>query len=164
MPNLGYSMRYGEFHFLRYFRTKNKIKEITLEQDFDHLEWSDVKKNISNRFRTDFCTGYRSADFFWGSTELETATIWRQLLIRPFWVSRFKQCFPLHVWMFCGWMPKRRWFFRWALAAMSEISSHSRMGPQAMNIAVRKIQVIELRRHAYCSRDRLNDWVVLLNS
>ena len=58
------SMRYGEFHFLRYFRTKNKIKEITLEQDFDHLQWSDVKKNISNRFRTDFCTGYRSADFF----------------------------------------------------------------------------------------------------
>ena len=44
MPNLGNSMRYGEFHFLRHFRTKNKIKEITLEQDFDHLEWSDVKK------------------------------------------------------------------------------------------------------------------------
>ena len=64
MPNLGNSMRYGEFHFLRYFRTKNKIKEITLEQDFDHLEWSDVKKNISNRFRTDFYTGYRSAVFF----------------------------------------------------------------------------------------------------
>ena len=44
MPNLGNSMRYGEFHFFRYFRTKNKIKEITLEQDFEHLEWSDVKK------------------------------------------------------------------------------------------------------------------------
>ena len=44
MPNLGNSMWYGEFHFLGYFRTKNEIKEITLEQDFDHLEWSDVKK------------------------------------------------------------------------------------------------------------------------
>ena len=64
MPNLGNSMRYGEFHFLGYFRTKNEIKEITLEQDFDHLEWSDVKKNITNRLRTDFYAGYRSADFF----------------------------------------------------------------------------------------------------
>ena len=76
--------------FLIYFRTKNKIKEITLEQDFDHLEWSDVKKNISNRFRTDFYTGYRSAGFFLRLPELETTTIWRQFLIRMVWVSRFK--------------------------------------------------------------------------
>ena len=90
MPNLGNSMRYGEFYFLRYFRTKNKIKEITLEQDFDHLQWSDVKKNISNRFRMDFYTGYRSAVFFWGSTELKTGSFWNQFLICSSREPRFK--------------------------------------------------------------------------
>ena len=49
---------------------------IHVQANFDYLEWSDRKNNITHRSGIDFYTGYRSVEILWGFTELKSTKCW----------------------------------------------------------------------------------------